>query len=50
MPVRRPFGELDLGDQLRFKPYTVFHLFFRQGQDGMNFCIVSISSSKLIGF
>jgi hypothetical protein len=23
--VRRPFGELDLCDQLRFEPHTVFH-------------------------
>jgi hypothetical protein len=29
--IRRPFGELDLRDQLRFKPYTVLHLFLGQG-------------------
>ena len=25
--VRRPFGELDLCDQLGFEPHAVFHLF-----------------------
>lgn len=25
--IRRPLGELDLGDQLRFQPHAVFHLF-----------------------
>ena len=29
--IRRPFGELDLGDQLRSEPHTVFHFFFGQG-------------------
>jgi hypothetical protein len=29
--VRRPFGELDLSDQLRFEPHAVFHLFLGQG-------------------
>ena len=29
--IRRPFGELDLRNQLRVQPYTVFHLFLRQG-------------------
>jgi hypothetical protein len=28
--VRRPFGELDLCDQLRFEPHTVLHLFLGQ--------------------
>ena len=27
MTIRRPFGELDLGDQLGFEPDTVFHFF-----------------------
>lgn len=31
MTIRRPFRELDLGDQLGFEPYTVFHLFLSQG-------------------
>jgi len=26
MPIRRPFGELDLRDQLRFEPHAVFHI------------------------
>ena len=25
--IRRPLGELDLRDQLRFEPHAVFHLF-----------------------
>lgn len=28
--IRRPFGELDLCDQLRFEPHAVFHLFLGQ--------------------
>ena len=32
--IRRPFGELDLCDQLRFEPHTVFHLFLGQGPLG----------------
>ena len=30
MPIRRPFGELDLRNQLGFEPHTVFHFFLRQ--------------------
>jgi hypothetical protein len=26
--IRRPFGELDLRDQVRVEPHTVFHYFF----------------------
>jgi hypothetical protein len=29
--IRRPFGELDLGDQVRLEPHAVFHLFLGQG-------------------
>jgi hypothetical protein len=29
--IPRPFGELDLGDQLRLEPHTVFHFFLGQG-------------------
>jgi hypothetical protein len=29
--IRRPFDKLDLGNQLRFEPHTVFHLFLGQG-------------------
>jgi hypothetical protein len=29
--IRRPFGELDLRDQLRLEPHTVLHLFLGQG-------------------
>ena len=28
--IRRPFGELDLCDQLWFKPHAVFHFFLCQ--------------------
>jgi len=28
--IWRPFGELDLGDQLRLEPHAVFHLFLDQ--------------------
>ena len=28
--IQRPFGELDLCNQLRFEPHTIFHRFFRQ--------------------
>src|SRR4030095_6866005 len=28
--IRRPFGELDLRDQLRLEPHTVFHFFLDQ--------------------
>src|SRR5262245_10011790 len=28
--IRRPFGELNLGDQLRFEPHAVFHFFLGQ--------------------
>ena len=34
MTVRRPFGELDLCNQLWFEPHTVFRLFFGQGPLG----------------
>ena len=30
MTVRRPFGELDLGDELGSEPAAVFHLLFGQ--------------------
>lgn len=32
--VWRPFGELDLRDQLRLEPHTVLHLFLGQGPLG----------------
>jgi hypothetical protein len=32
--IRRPLGELDLRNQLRFEPYTVFHLFLGQSPLG----------------
>jgi hypothetical protein len=28
--IRRPFGELDLCNQLSFEPHTVFHFFLGQ--------------------
>ena len=34
MPVWRPFGELDLCDELRLEPHTVLHLFLGQGPLG----------------
>ena len=30
MPVGRPFGELDLSNELGPNPYAFFHFFFRQ--------------------
>src|SRR5882724_5873867 len=35
--VQRPLGELDLCNQLRFKPHTVFHLFLGQSPLGSLF-------------
>ena len=32
--IRRPFGELDLCDQLRLEPHTIFHFFLSQGPLG----------------
>jgi hypothetical protein len=29
--IRRPFGELDLRDQVRVEPHTVFHFLLGQG-------------------
>jgi hypothetical protein len=31
MPIRPPFGELDLCDQFRCEPDAVFHFFLGQG-------------------
>jgi len=35
--IRRPFGELDLCNQLWFEPHTVFHLFLGQSPLGALF-------------
>jgi len=37
MTIRRPFGELELSDQLGFQPHTVFHLFLGQSPLGCFF-------------
>ena len=47
--IRRPFGELDLGVQFGFEPYTVFHFFLGQGPLGA-FLLRQVSEWASVNF